>query len=296
MTRRSLHPSRRPTGRTAALLLGAAALLSACEYSEAEKQALHESTQADVISESELNDVMLTLADSSSAVEYYRRALGRDPENAELKRGFAISLARDKQNAEARNVFEEIMQAESLVPEDRVLYARVLARLEDWNAAETALDALPAGYATASERVLRGVIADHHGDWIAADVAYQEALRMTAQPASIHNNIGVSMMARGDLDAAGAAFREALTNDPNLFAAKNNLGLSFALKKEYRLPTVTMSEEERALILHNMAMVALRQGDREVAVSLLERAVAIHPRHWPPAADKLETLRKEGKS
>lgn len=286
----------RAARRAAAPLFAAGLLaaLAACHPTDADKAALAAGTKVDVISDTELGEVMLNLADSDAAVEYYRRALGRDPEKRELQRGYALALARDGQNAEAALAFENLLKGGAIDEADRVTYARVLAHLDRWDEAGATLDALPQGYATAPQMQLRGMIADHRGDWPSADAAYQAALGLTAQPASIHNNIGVSMMSRGDMKAAEAAFQEALRYDSSLFSAKNNLALSYALQKQYRLPLVPMSEEERAVLLHNIAVVALRQGDKKTAITLLERAVATHPRHWPPAADKLAALRAEG--
>jgi Tfp pilus assembly protein PilF len=100
----------------------------------------------------------------------------------------------------------------------------------------------------------------------------------------------VSKLARGDMKGAETAFREALIHDPRLFEAKNNLAPSYALQREYRLPVISLSEEERAILLHNIALVALCQGDDQVALGLLQQSVKVHPRRWAPAADKLATL------
>ena len=278
----------------AALLLCAASLSLGCALSQQEKAALA-NTPVNAVDENDLNDIMLTLADSPAAVEYYRRALGREPERLDLKRGYALSLARDGQHAEARLVFDDVIAKGAAEPTDLVVYGRTLAMLEDFEAASAALDRLPPAYRTSRERQLRGMVADHRRDWPAADGYYGEARRLTAQPAPIYNNIGVSMLARGDMQGAEDAFRQALIHDPRMFEAKNNLTLSYALQKQYRLPVISMTEEERAVLLHNIALVALRQGDEAVALGLLQQAVKVHPRRWAPAADKLAALQSRVK-
>jgi Flp pilus assembly protein TadD len=281
---------RRPVERiAAAVMLAGAFLAQGCSISEEEKAAAAAQT-IDVIDENDLNDVMLTLADSEAAVEYYRRAVGRSPDRVDLRRGYALSLARDGQHAEARLVFEDVVAKDGAQPSDLVEYARSLAMLEDFEAADAALAKLPSNYRDSREEQLRGMIADHRRDWAAADVHYEAARNLTAQPAPIYNNIGVSMMARGDMKGAEKAFREALIHNPRLFEAKNNLALSYALQRQYRLPVISLNEEERAVLLHNIALVALRQGDETVALGLLQQSVKTHPRRWPPAADKLATL------
>ncbi|MFT6772920.1 MAG: Tfp pilus assembly protein PilF [Paracoccaceae bacterium] len=282
-----IHRPRRVAA--AALVLTAGFLLQGCELSQEEKAALSSGT-VNAVDENNLNDIMLTLADSPAAVEYYRRALGREPERLDLKRGYALSLARDRQHAEARLVFDDLVAKGGAQPADLVVFARSLAMLDDFEAAAATLDRLPAGYASARDQQLRGMIADHHRDWPAADAYYDTARKLTAQPAPIYNNIGVSKMARGDMAGAEQAFRQALIHDPRMFEAKNNLALSYALQKQYRIPVISLTEEERAILLHNIALVALRQGDETVAVGLLQQSVKIHPRHWAPAAEKLATL------
>ncbi|MFT4793400.1 MAG: Flp pilus assembly protein TadD [Paracoccaceae bacterium] len=272
----------------AAVLIGALAV-QGCAISEEEKAAAANQT-IDVIDENDLNDIMLTLADSEAAVEYYRRAVGREPARVDLRRGYALSLARDGQHAEARLVFEDVVSKGGAQPGDLVEYARTLAMLDDFEAADVALSRLPSGYRNTREEQLRGMIADHRSDWAAADIHYEAARKLTAQPAPIYNNIGVSKMARGDMKGAATAFREALIHDPRMFEAKNNLALSYALQREYRLPVISLTEEERAILLHNIALVALRQGDEAVGLGLLQQSVKSHPRRWAPAADKLATL------
>ncbi|MGG7566683.1 tetratricopeptide repeat protein [Rhodovulum sp. DZ06] len=249
------------------------------------------SVQLDPVTENNLSEVMLTLADSAASVDYFRRALGRDPTNVSLRQGYARALVRDRQNAEAVQVFDGLAADGAITSEGRVLLAASQARLNDWDKAEAALNALPAGFTSMREQQLRGMIADQRQDWPAADVHYEMARQMAPNPAPILNNIGVSLLARGDYPAAETAFRDALDHDATLFEAKNNLALSFALRRRYTLPVLALTEEERAILLHNVAMVALRQGDREVAINLLERSVETHPRHWGPAADKLAALK-----
>lgn len=290
MTRIAFAARRRP----ALALLAAAILLSGC-ISEEEKAELNQSVEVDAITDSNLSDVMLTLADTQASVEYFRRAVGRDPSNVELRRGLALSLARDGQNAEANRVFEALTADGHATPADLTAHAGVLGQLDRWDEAEAAMARQPEGYVTARQQQMLGMIADHKGDWPAADVHYDTARRLAVQPAPIWNNIGVSMLARRDYKAAEDAFREALKHDPTLFAAKNNLGLAFALQKRYALPVVAMSEEERAILMHNMALQALRNGDRKTAINLLERSVETHPRRWAPASDKLAALRAGAK-
>ncbi len=104
------------------------------------------------------------------------------------------------------------------------------------------------------------MLADQSSDWPKADKAYERARRLTSAPANILNNWGVSRMSRKEYDAASRLFVKALAYNPRLFNARNNLAVSRTLEGEHRLPLVTLSEEERATLLHNVGVIALRRG------------------------------------
>ncbi len=51
-----------------------------------------------------------------------------------------------------------------------------------------------------------------------------------------------------------------------------------------------MTQEERAQLLHTLALTAIKQGDVATGRGLLIDAVASHPRHFEPAAAALAAL------
>jgi Flp pilus assembly protein TadD len=138
--------------------------------------------------------------------------------------------------------------------------------------------------------MINAMLADQRSDWEQSDAAYEKARLLSANPATILNNWGVSRLSRGEYGAAQKTFEEALAHDPRVFSIKNNLAVARALQGEYRLPLVTVSEEERAQLLHNIGVIALRRGDVEEAKGLFTMAVATHPRFYPAAAEKLAAL------
>jgi Flp pilus assembly protein TadD len=288
-------PRRRPVlpAVCAALLLltGCEGLSRAQIDPEAERA---EAASASPFDQQSLNEIMLTVAGDEEAVSYFREALSRDADNPDLRRGLARSLARAGMHGEARLVWRELVEADQAEPADRVEYALSLARLGMWDAAEAQLALLPPGDPGPRRLTLMALMADHRGDWAAADAAYERAREATAEPGALFNNWGVSRLARGDYAEAERLFERALVYDPDLFSAKNNLALSYGLQGRYRLPLITLSGEEEAVLLHNLGVIALRRGERDVARSMLERAVAAHPRHYAPAADKLAALGAAG--
>ncbi|QIE57219.1 tetratricopeptide repeat protein [Pikeienuella piscinae] len=275
--------------RTGALII---LLLSGCAGALDEPPALSapQDEGVNVIDESSLNDLMLTLSDPEDAIAYFQRALTEEPGRAEFRRGYALALARARRHEEAVRAFEELDQEGLATDRTLIEEAHSLARLKRWEDAEAVMDRVSGSAGGPRRHLIEAMLADQRGDWAAADAEYERARRGAANPATILNNWGVSRMSRGEFRAAEKTFEEALSYDPQLFNAKNNLAVSRALRGEYRLPLVAMSEEERAIVLHNIGVIALRRGDREQAKGLFTMAVAAHPRYYPEAAEKLAAL------
>ncbi len=247
-------------------------------------------TPVDVIDATNLGGLMLSVADPEESVTYFRSALAKDPGRTDFKRGLAISLARTGRSAEAAAAYRTLVADPGATAEDRLGYAETLARNNDW----TEVDAQLAGLSTQGGgyrlTLLRAMRADQAQQWDAADRDYAAARALAAQPAPVLNNWGVSRMSRGDYPGAEQAFSEAIVFDPSLFGAKNNLAIVRGLQGKFTLPVVPLTEEERAILLHNLALVALRRNEIALARGLLEEAVATHPRHFEPAVAKLAAL------
>ncbi len=59
---------------------------------------------------------------------------------------------------------------------------------------------------------------------------------------------------------------------------------------DYQLPVVPMTETEKAYLLNNLGVIALRRGQREVARGLFAAAVETHPQYYAAAASRLASL------
>ena len=243
-----------------------------------------------VIDEANLNELMLTAGDPSEAAVYFEQSLTREPDRADFRRGLAISYARAKRYNEAARVFQELITLNQDQPTDRLEYAFVAMRLDRWDDVTTLSQSFPDGLQTARRYVIDAMVADQKNDWAAADAAYARAEKLSSNPAGILNNWGVSQMSRGDLVAATSTFTRAVSFDSRLFNAKNNLAIVRGLQREYNLPLVPLSDEERAILLNNLGIIAMRQGDERIARGLFTAAVAAHPQHYASAADKLAAL------
>ena len=260
--------------------------LSACVSVSDKEDPLAEN----IIDEADLNDLMLIAADPSDAVRYFQQALAHEPDRADFRRGLAISLSRDKRYTEAARVFQELITLDQDRPADRLEYAFVAIRLDRWDDVRTLSQSFPDGLQTSRRFSIDAMVADQDNDWAAADAAYAQAERLSSKPAVVLNNWGVSQMSRGDLSAAEATFRRAVSFDARLFSAKNNLAIVRGLQGQYALPLVPLSEEERAVLLNNLGIIAMRLGDERIARGLFAAAVDAHPQYYASAADKLAVL------
>jgi len=243
-----------------------------------------------VIDASDLNDIMLDFADPDEAVAYFRNSIAQDPTRIDFRRGLAISLARAGKHAEAVLVYEVIEEAGELTNEDRIAMADAYIRNGGWAEGKAQLDAIPPTYETYDRYRLEAIIADRNKDWVKADSFYDIARGLTTAPANTLNNWGFSKRIRGDLPEAEKLFRQALRADPSLFRAKVNLVAVRALRGEYAMPVIPMTDEERALLIYEAARGAISRGDRDIARGLLEESINIHPRFFQAAVDALRAL------
>lgn len=271
------------------LCLGSAVLLSACADT-ADETVDRAFQDVNVIDESNLNDVMLTVADPNEAVTYFTRAVRENPDRIDVQRGLATSLIRAKRNTEGAAAFARVIQMEGATDEDRVDYADAQIRSGDWAGAEKTLDAIPPTHETFKRYRLEAMVADSQQEWKKADSFYETAVGLTTRPGSVMNNWGYSKLSRGDFKSAERLFGDAIRNDPKLFTAKNNLVLARAAQRNYSLPVVPMTQVERAQLLHTMALSAVKQGDVETGKGLLRDAIETHPQHFEAAAHALRAL------
>lgn len=266
----------------------AAAVLAGCaETSVSQKP---DPLGNDIIDDANLSELLLAAGNPNDAVLYFERALKRDPNRADFRRGLAKSLARSKRMPESARVYEELIALDQDEPEDRLDYAYVAMKLGRWDEATAMAGSLPGGMNTPRRHVLDALVADHVKDWARADAAYARAESVSSNPSEVLNNWGVSLMSRGDLPAAEKTFERAISYDSRLFESKNNLALSRGLQGNYQMPIVPLTDTERATILNNLGLIALRRDEPRIARGLFAEAVATHPQHYQAAADRLAAL------
>ncbi|MEM8773708.1 MAG: hypothetical protein AAGF53_01665 [Pseudomonadota bacterium] len=262
--------------------------LSACSEDEGEvERAL---SDLNVVDETNLNDVMLTVADPNEGVAHFQRTLEANPDRIDLRRGLAISLIRAKRNTEAVLAWRSVIEHEDATKDDSVNYADALIRNNEWDEADAVLDAIPPTHETFKRYRLEAMIADSNEEWEKADSFYEIAVGLTTQPAGVLNNWGYSKLTRGDYTGAERLFGDAVRRDNSLFTAKNNLILARGAQKKYSLPVLETTQVERAQLLYTLGLSAIKQGDTSIGKSLLRDAVDTHPQYFEAAARSLEAL------
>jgi len=263
--------------------------LSAC--SESGEETVERAFQdVNVVDESNLNDVMLTVADPNEAVTYFQRATRDHPDRIDLQRGLAKSFVRARRSTEAVTAWRKVSEHPDATSDDLVDYADALIRDSDWETAEQVLDRVPPTHETFKRYRLEAMVADANREWQRADSFYEIAVGLTTRPAGVMNNWGYSKLTRGDFSEAERLFGQAIRQDDTLFTAKNNLILARGAQRNYTLPVVPMTQTERAQLLHTLALSAIKQGDVETGKGLLREAIDTHPQHFEEAVRSLRAL------
>lgn len=272
-----------------ALCFGGVLAISACEQAR-DADVERTISSINVIDETNLSDVMLTVGDPNEAVAYFQRSLAENPERIDLMRGLAKSLVRAKQPNDAATVWQRVVASAEVTSDDRVQLADAYIRAGDWAKAETVLDQIPPTFESYKRYRLEAMVADSNQEWDKSDSFYETAVGLTTTPSGVLNNWGYSKLTRGDFAGAEQLFTQALGYDRGLFTAKNNLVLARAAQRKYDLPPISMTQTERAQLLHTTAISAIRQGDVSTGKALLKQAIDTHPQHFEAAVRALRAL------
>ena len=271
------------------LCVAAVVGLSACEKS-GEVQVERALQDLNVVDETNLNDVMLTIGDPDEAVNYFSGANANDPGRIDLMRGLAKSLVRASRAAEAVPAWENVVAHADANFDDSVELADALIRSNRWEEAATTLNTIPPTHETFKRYRLEAMVADSKEQWDKSDSFYETAAGLTTTPAGVYNNWGYSMLTRGDYVQAERLFMDALRHNGGMFTAKNNLVLARGAQRKYDLPVVSMTQIERAQLLHTLALTAIKQNDVTTGKGLLREAIDTHPQHFADAVRSLRAL------
>lgn len=271
------------------LVATAAIGLSACDNS-GEAQVERALQDLNVVDETNLNDVMLTIGDPDEAVNYFAGANSNDPGRIDLQRGLARSLVRAGRAPEAITAWKNVIAHAEVNNDDRVDLADAYIRNNRWDDAATALNTIPPTYETFKRYRLEAMVADSREQWDKADSFYETAVGLTTTPGGVLNNWGYSKLTRGEYVEAERLFVGALRHNKSMFTAKNNLVLARGAQRNYDLPVISMTQVERAQLLHTLALTAIKQNDVTIGKGLLREAIDTHPQHFADAVRSLRAL------
>lgn len=270
------------------LFFGGSLLIAGCQELSPEKPTLE--GEMDVIEATELTELLLNFREPTEAATYFRNKLSTEPDNEEYMRGLAVSLNRAKQDEQAALAYKRLIDSGKATNEDRLQYAETLIKTGQIDAAKAELDAIPPTVESYKRYLLEAIVADNQKQWDRSDSFYETARGLTARPAPVLNNWGMSKLARGDNEGAANLFQEAITFDPEMFTAKNNLVTARGRQKNYKLPVVPMTELEEAQLLYNLGIIAVRNCDVSVAKGLFDLAIETHPQFFPEAQQARSSL------
>ena len=271
----------------AAALVGLS-LLAACASGGDEVDAAMR--ELDMVDDPGIASAMMSVADPEEAVAFFAQARVANPGSMDAMRGEAASLVRANRATDGVAAWKAVVADPRATDADRVELAGAQIRINDWTGARATLDAIPPTYETFERYRYEAMVADASEDWARADSFYEIAAGLTTTPASVLNNWGYSKLTRGDYPAAERLFTDALRQDPTLFTAKNNLVLARGAQRNYDLPVIPMTQEERARLLYTLALTAIKQSDVTLGRGLLEEAVESSPRYFEEAARALAAL------
>jgi Flp pilus assembly protein TadD len=270
-------------------LCATAMVISACAPS-GERQVDRALRDLNLVDDTNMNDVMMTVGDPNESVRYFANASASAPDRIDLQRGLAKSLIRAARTTEAIAAWQTVVAHPQSTNEDRVELADAYIRANQWDNAAATLNVIPPTYETFQRYRLEAMVADSQRQWAKADSFYETAVGLTTRPAPVYNNWGFSKLTRGEYAAAERLFTDALRFNPGMFTAKNNLVLARGAQRNYTLPVVAMTQTERAQLLHTMALTAIKQNDITIGKSLLNDAINTHPQFFEEAVRALQAL------
>lgn len=135
---------------------------------------------------------------------------------------------------------------------------------------------------------------DHQRSWNSSKAAYQKALGLAPDNATVWNNYGYSLMLQGQYPEAVSALGRALSASAKTRKIVLNFDLARALAGDYSVqkrPGET--PRQWAARLNNAGYAAFVAGDRSAARSLLSSAVEVNDVHFPKAEANLRLAEGE---
>jgi Tfp pilus assembly protein PilF len=221
----------------------------------------------------------------------FEAVLAQMPDDRAARLGLAEARLGAGRHQEAEALFRELSGDETVGIAAREGLGRAQLARGERSAARATLEQV---VGEAPER-WRGWLAlarlhDHDRQWAQADAAYEQGLATAPRKELLHNNWGMSLIARGEPAAAAEQFRKALELRPDLAAARTNLELAYAFLGRFDDVLAAAHHEDRARSLNNLGYVAMQTGDLQRAEAYFVQALEASPSFYARAWHNLQRL------
>ncbi len=190
------------------------------------------------------------------ALEHYRIAATRYPDNAEVAVGLARTLDSLGQGIAGRDVLRQFVSAH---PD---------ASADAWS--------------------WLGILGDDAKDYSGAEASHRAAIRLRDNSDAFHNNLGYNLLLQGKPLEAVAEFRRALEIAPSSTLAKNNLATALAADPATALTELRLVADP-ATAHSNLAAILIERGELNGARRQLEAALRYQKDH-PAALSNLQLI------
>lgn len=229
----------------------------------------------------------------AEAAQGFEAVLAQSPDDPQARLGLAQARLGAGRHAEAEALFSELVESESAGAAAREGLGRAQLARGDPGAARTTLEHL-LDEAPGRWRGWLVLAQLHDGErrWAEADGAYERGLATAPRKELLHNNWGVSLMARGEHARAAEQFRRALELRPDLAVARGNLELAYALLGRFDDVLAAARHEDRARTLNNLGYIAMQDGDLQRAEAYLVQALEANPSFYGRAWHNLQHLQR----
>jgi len=198
---------------------------------------------------------------NGTAADLYRRALTRQPTNADAVVGLGDALLARGDPQQAAEAYKLLLNGDRPNPAAARGFARAMLAL---NRPETALAQLEQANKVqpdADTLNVTGVALDTLGRHAEAQAAYRQALALAPADRRIRGNLGLSLALDGSPDEGIATLRELAEGTGSDARARQNLALAYGLKGDSataaRLSRLDLDEND---VRNNIALFAALRG------------------------------------
>ena len=197
---------------------------------------LGEAVQFSLLKKNLIEGILLARSgDFDSALRLFQAASEIDPNNPDAHYNMGLIYLKRKEEAKAEEVFRKVVEVN---PQHQEAYLQLGNLYEQQRRLEEALQAFigaaranpntPGGKSAQSKiPLLKGIILARRGKAQEALLSFQQALRISPQPAPIYYNIALLYLGLGRSEDAQAALVRTLEFDPNHQGALLNLGILY---------------------------------------------------------------------